>query len=95
MYPYRTTREWIHCRRLESLERGLLQKPEKANVYQKILDGYIEKGHARKIDQGEENRHGPRKWCLPHHAVIHPHKPGKLRVVFDAAAQFAGVSLNS
>ena len=82
-------------RRLESLERSLLQKPEKAEAYQKILNGYIEKGHARKVDQGEENRHGPRTWYLPHHAVIHPHKPGKLRVVFDAAAQFAGVSLNS
>ena len=82
-------------RRLESLERSLIKKPEKAKSYQKILNGYIERGHAKKVEQGEENRRGPRTWYLPHHAVEHPHKPGKLRVVFDAAAQFAGVSLNN
>ena len=33
-------------------------------------------------------------WYLPHHAVFHPHKPDKLREVFDCAARFRGTSLN-
>ncbi|KAF4531529.1 hypothetical protein B566_EDAN019551, partial [Ephemera danica] len=34
-------------------------------------------------------------WYLPHHPVIHPRKPGKVRVVFDCACQSQKVSLNS
>ena len=34
-----------------------------------------------------------KRWFLPHHAVTNP-KKSKIRVVFDAAASFAGISLN-
>ena len=34
-------------------------------------------------------------WYIPHHGVYHPHKPGKIRVVFDCSATFKGLSLNS
>jgi hypothetical protein len=33
-------------------------------------------------------------WYLPHHAIFHPAKPGKIRIVFDAAAKFEDSSLN-
>ena len=33
-------------------------------------------------------------WYLLHHCVFHPKKPNKLRIVFDCAAHFKGVSLN-
>lgn len=39
-------------------------------------------------------RKGKFVWYLPHHPIFHPRKPGKVRVVFDCAAKFLGVSLN-
>ena len=33
-------------------------------------------------------------WYLPHHPVTHPHKPGKVRVVFDCSATYRNNSLN-
>ena len=35
-----------------------------------------------------------RTWCLPHHGVYHPHKPSKLRVVFDCSAELNGRGFN-
>ena len=34
-------------------------------------------------------------WYLPLGIVQHPKKPGKIRLIWDAAAKFAGVSFNS
>lgn len=33
-------------------------------------------------------------WYIPHHGIYHPHKPGKIRVVFDCSARFHETSLN-
>ncbi len=37
---------------------------------------------------------GEECWYLPIFGVYHPHKPDKIRVVFDSSAQFGEVSLN-
>ena len=29
-------------------------------------------------------------WCMSHHAVYHPNKPAKIRVMFDGSAEFNG-----
>ena len=51
--------------------------------------------YARKLTEDEAAARSPKTWYLPHHGVFHPRKPGKIRVVFDAAALHDGVSLNS
>ncbi|XP_062703497.1 uncharacterized protein LOC134285955 [Aedes albopictus] len=83
-------------RRLTCLERSLSKKPELyANVRQQILD-YQAKGYAHKLTDEESNSSEPKKvWYLPLGVVQNPNKPGKVRVIWDAAAKTGGVSLNS
>ena len=35
-----------------------------------------------------------KQWFLPHHPVLNPNKPGKVRMVMGARAKYNGVSLN-
>ena len=56
------------------------------------MDDLINKGYARKVRK--ENLDNSDVWYLPHHAVFHPQKPDKVRVVFDCSAKFQGTSLN-
>ena len=81
-------------KRLQATERKLEKQPEVAAKYKTTIDGYVADGHARKLDTQEAAVPNERRWLLPHHAVTNPNKPGKVRVVFDAAADYRGVSLN-
>ena len=56
------------------------------------MDDLISKDYARKVRK--ENLDNSDVWYLPHHAVFHPQKPDKVRVVFDCSAKFQGTSLN-
>ena len=55
----------------------------------------VAKGYARKVPLEQMNLQNGKMWYIRHHGVYHPHKPGKIRVVFDCSAKFNGVSLNS
>lgn len=83
-------------KRLESLKRRLInpQNREMATKYCKVIEEYVEKGYARKLSPEEAAQESNHCWYLPHHPVTNPNKPGKVRVVFDAAAEFEGTSLN-
>ena len=81
-------------RRLISIEKRLKNHPEKAEAYQATITSYLEKGYAKKLTSEEAKDEKPNRWYLPHHAVYNPNKPRKFRVVFDAAAQTHGTSLN-
>ena len=80
--------------RLHSTEKKLKKNPELAEKYQNVINDYVTNGHARKMSPEEAKIATPKTWYLPHHAVLNPNKPGKVRVVFDAASKFDGVSLN-
>ncbi|XP_071947928.1 uncharacterized protein [Antedon mediterranea] len=76
--------------RLSSLKRKLEKNKDLLHEYAKTVDGYIEKGYAEPVfTEGPSGK----TWHLPHHPVVHPQK-GKLRVVFDCAAKWRGISLN-
>ena len=82
------------CNRLKSLERTLRKNPERAEAYCEVMESYVQQGYARRLTPEEIETKEKKRWILPHHAVVHPEKP-KPRVVFDAAAQSQGTSLNS
>ena len=78
--------------RLRSLERKLDNDPALAAIYYKEMDRLINCGYAEKVQRGVMRE---RLWYLPHFGVRNANKPGKIRLVFDAAAETEGVSLNS
>ncbi|CAL8128201.1 unnamed protein product [Orchesella dallaii] len=63
-------------------------------AYMNKIDEYRDKGFIRKLSVGEASSENERTFYIPHFGVTNPNKPGKFRLVFDAAAKSKGVSLN-
>ncbi|XP_062540921.1 uncharacterized protein LOC134208963 [Armigeres subalbatus] len=82
-------------RRWECLERRMKKDEVLAKALQTQMDDYIQKGYDRKLTNEELKIQQPRVWNLPVVPGYNPNKPGKLRLVWDAAATTQGISLNS
>ena len=54
----------------------------------------VDPGYAEPVPQDGLQRDDGFVWYLPHFAVEHPQKPGKVRVVYNCAARYKGVCLN-
>ena len=81
---------------LKSLERRLERTPELKKSYAQTIKDDFDKGYIVEVPKSECFKvDNPREWYLPHHPVLHPHKPGKVRRVLNGAAKFHGSSLNS
>ncbi|XP_068728654.1 uncharacterized protein [Montipora capricornis] len=80
-------------KRLFSLERNLLKKPEVERRYKEAMNANVEMGYVRKLEPNEAE--DGRSWYLPHFPVIREDRETtKVRIVFDSAARCQGVSLN-
>ncbi|XP_062700012.1 uncharacterized protein LOC115258713 [Aedes albopictus] len=82
-------------RRWECLERRMNRDQLYADVVRSKMADYVEKGYVRRLTKEELNTPYSREWFLPVFPVVNPNKPGKVRLVWDAAATAYGVSLNS
>ena len=80
----------VALHRLQSTQRNLINR-DLFQAYDAEIQKLIAKGHAERAPPGPSSM-GP--WYVPHHLVLNPKKPGKLRQVFDCAAKFHGQSLN-
>ena len=80
-------------KRLYSVESRFKRDPAFAKRYQNVVEEYITLGHARLVTSLELANSPPWTWYLPHHGVVNPNKPKKVRVVFDGSAEFLGTSL--
>lgn len=67
----------------------------KENI-ERLIKEYIVKGYAHRATKEELASADPRRiWYLPLEAVTNPKKPGKVRLIWDAAAKVDGISLNT
>lgn len=83
-------------RRLKALERKLQRVPVLKQKVCQMIEEYELKGYAHKITDAELSETPITSvWYLPLNVVINPRKPDKIRLVWDAAATVAGISLNS
>ena len=66
----------------------------RSSTVKKSTGTVIEQGYAKELNAKEADAKTDRTWYLPHFGVFNSNKPGKLRLVFDAAARTDGTSLN-
>ena len=78
--------------RLAYLGKKLKRDPVLQKKYVTQMNDYLEKDYASEANNDHVTN--GRVWYIPHHAVTSQKKPGKVRVVFDAAAKYRGHSLN-
>jgi hypothetical protein len=85
---------YVALKRLQHLKNRLKKDEVLHQKYREKFEEYVKKGYARKLRPDEASSTSETTLYLPHHAVFHPAKPGKIRIVFDAAAKFEDTSLN-
>ncbi|XP_062556821.1 uncharacterized protein LOC134221647 [Armigeres subalbatus] len=96
--PYRNTIPFPESRkmalsRLKCTERKLAKRGIEDKYAEKMQD-YIDKGYAVPVSEEDLKISRNNMWYLPHFPVENSMKPGKIRIVFDAAAKSNGMCLN-
>ncbi|XP_062703599.1 uncharacterized protein LOC134286050 [Aedes albopictus] len=79
--------------RLKCTERKIA-KMGIAGKYADIMQDYLDKKYAVAVSDAELELPRDNIWYLPHFPVENVMKPGKIRIVFDAAAKSNGICLN-
>ncbi|XP_066927410.1 uncharacterized protein [Clytia hemisphaerica] len=82
-------------RRFDYLTKRFKRDDSYFDMYKTCIDKYIRLGHARKLTKEETEKKTSKTIYLTHHGVINENKPGKVQVVFDAAAKSHQICLNS
>ena len=80
---------------LKSLEKRLTKDQTLREKYSNTIKEDLDKGYVVSVkDAHKVESRSEREWYLPHHLVVNPNKPGKVRRVLNGAAKFHGASLN-
>ena len=82
----------VAVKRLGYLKKRLSADPGLSKQYVEAMQRNETLGYIERVD--ESLVRGERLWYLPHHPVTNPKKPGKVRIVFDCASKYRGLSLN-
>lgn len=81
--------------RLKCFEKRLAREPKLRNSVNDQLRDYHDNGYLEELNSDQQKCADNRVWYLPIFVVTNPNKPGKERLVWDAAATVREVSLNS
>ena len=81
-------------KRLSSLRRKLSKNQDLHQKYTDGMNDLLKQGYAVPVPEQDIHRRDGKVWYLSHHPVINPNKE-KIRIVFDCAAEYRGISLNS
>ena len=92
--PEMPNNKYVATKRLENLV-SRLHRTGLHDKYEQNLNNLVQKGYAEPVPDDELCADNGAVWYLPHHNLSSKSKPEKLRIVFDCAAKFAGVSLNN
>ena len=76
-------------KRLMGLKKRFIKESKFFLDYKQYMNDLLEKAYARRCNETPTGK----TWYIPHHAVYHPSKPGKIRVVYDCNAKFEGKSI--
>ena len=80
---------------LKSLETWLEKDQTLREKYSNTIKEDLDKGYVVRVkDAHKVESRSEREWYLPHHPVVNPNKPGKVRRVLNGAAEIHGASLN-
>ena len=83
--------------RLQYLKRRFHRDPANSELelkYRPVIEDRVAKRYAKRLSKEEAAAVSNNTWYTFHHVVTNPNKPGKVRIVFDAAAKYNGTSLN-
>ena len=84
----------VAINRLLSLKRRLSRDKNLLARYVDGINTMLKNGYALPVPPEQLAANYRPRWYLPHHPVMNPKKPDKLRIVLDCAATFRGYSLN-
>lgn len=89
--------KFMALQRMDYLKKRFSRDKILHDEYTKCIQEMIDSGYVERTTESEAliAEQNSRMWYLPHSAVRHPRKPGRVRVVHDCSAQFQGTSLNS
>ena len=79
---------------LKSLEKRLDKDPSLREKYAETIREDVQKGYVITVKAHVPKSQADREWYLPHHPVLNPNKPGKVRRVLNGASKCHGASLN-
>ena len=88
----------LAVQRLQSLQKRLARNEDLKTKYSRTVKQYLDNNHANKIRPDDlalvKASITPIINYIPHHAALNQYKPDKLRVAYDAAANYRNCSLN-